>query len=77
MSDIHDRMNPYVIRANILAKKGQKVHVRINGMRNKTDNYTGIIKEVYPQIFTVFDGYKIRSYSFSEIINGEVELRFI
>lgn len=77
MSDTLDNMNPYVIRANLLSRKGQKVHVKINGMRNKTDNYTGVIDEVYPQIFTINDGHKIKSYSFSEIINGEVELRFI
>lgn len=77
MSVFQDNMNPYVIRANLLSRKGQKVHVRINGMRNKTDNYTGVIDEVYPQIFTINDGEKIKSYSFSEIINGEVELRFI
>ena len=72
-----DNMNPYVIRANIKSRKGQKVKVKINGMRNKTDSYIGVIKEVYPQIFTIYDGNVIKSYSFSEIISGEVELRFI
>lgn len=70
-------MNPYVIRDNILKKKNQKVRVKINGMRNKTNTYTGIIKDIYPQIFTVFDGKKINSYSYSEVINGEVELCFL
>ena len=77
MSDSQDNMNPYIIRDNLRRKKGQRVKVRINGMRNKTTNYIGIIQDIYPQIFTIYDGNKIFSYSFSELISGEVELHFI
>ena len=77
MSDSQDNMNPYIIRDNLRRKKGQRVKVKINGMRNKTTNYIGIIQDIYPQIFTIYDGKKINSYSFSEVINGEVELSFL
>ena len=70
-------MNPYVIRDSLKNRKGQRVNVKVNGMRNKTNYYTGIIKDIYPQIFTIYDGKKLNSYSFSEVINGEVELSFL
>ena len=46
-------------------------------MRNKNDSFTGILKDIYPQIFTVEVGNTIRSFSYSEIINKEVVLTFI
>lgn len=70
-------MNPIVIRENLELHRGERVLVKIYGMRNKNDSFTGILKDIYPQIFTVEVGNTIRSFSYSEIINKEVVLTFI
>lgn len=70
-------MNPHVIRENLTNYKNQRVKVKINGMRNKTDNFIGTLKDIYPQIFTIETDGIIRSFSYSEIINKEVILTFI
>lgn len=70
-------MNPLVIRDNLLTKKGTRVLVQIYGMRNKKDKFVGTLKDIYPQIFTVEVEGTIRSFSYSELINGEVVLSFI
>lgn len=70
-------MNPYVIRENLSTKVGSKVLVKVYGMRNKTDSFIGIIKDIYPQIFTIETQNMIKSFSYSELINKEVVLTFI
>lgn len=72
-----DNMNPYVIREVLKQNKGKKVQVKIFGMRNKTETLRGTLEEVYPQIFIIHTDNNTRSFSFSEIINGEVKLTFI
>lgn len=70
-------MNPIVIRENLKTKKGSRVLVQIFGMRNKKDKFIGTLKDIYPQIFTVEVDKTIRSFSYSELISGEVVLSFI
>ena len=70
-------MNPNIIRDNLLAHKGERVLVKTNGMRGKTDKFIGVIKEFYPHIFTVEVDNTIRSFSYSELIDDEVVLTFI
>lgn len=70
-------MNPNLIRQNLLPHKGERVLVKINGMRNKTDKFIGVMKEFYPHIFTIEVDGTIRSFSYADIINDEVVLTFI
>lgn len=70
-------MNPNVIRENLMTHKGERVKVKIFGMRNKTDSFIGILKDIYPQIFTIQTQDTIKSFSYSELINKEVVLSFI
>ena len=70
-------MNPIVIRENLMNHKGERVKVKIYGMRNKTDCFIGILKDIYPQIFTIETRETIKSFSYSELINKEVVLSFI
>lgn len=70
-------MNPYVIRDNLKSHIGERVMVKIYGMRNKTDSIIGTLKDIYPQIFSVDTGSLIKTFSYSDIINGEVVITFI
>ena len=46
-------MNPHVIRENLNRHRGERVRVQIFGMRNKNDSFIGVLRDIYPQIFTV------------------------
>lgn len=70
-------MNPIVIRENLMKHRGERVKVKIFGMRNKTDSFIGTLKDIYPQIFTIETSGIIKSFSFAELINKEVVLSFI
>ncbi|HBA37970.1 MAG TPA: hypothetical protein DCY94_04545 [Firmicutes bacterium] len=70
-------MNPLVIRENLKKHKGSRVLVQIYGMRNKKDKFVGLLKDIYPQIFTIEVDNSIRSFSYSDLIYGEVVLSFI
>lgn len=70
-------MNPYVIREDLKKHIGERVMVKVYGMRNKTDTFIGSIKDIYPQIFTIDCSSGIKSFSYSELINKEVELTFV
>ncbi len=70
-------MNPLVIRDELLKHIGDRVLVKIFGMRNKSDKFIGTLKDIYPQIFTVDVEGVIRSFSYAELISGEVVLSFI
>lgn len=70
-------MNPLVIRDNLIPHKGERVQVKVNGMRNKTEKFIGILKDIYPQIFTVESQNSLKSFSYSELINKDVEITFI
>lgn len=70
-------MNPNVIRENLINHKGERVKVKIYGMRNKTESFIGILKDIYPQIFTIETSDSLKSFSYSELINKEVVLSFI
>ena len=70
-------MNPIVIRENLRSHLGERVKVKIYGMRNKTDSFIGILSNTYPQIFSVDVGNSVKTFSYAEIISGEVELTFL
>ena len=43
----------------------------------KSYNNDTVLKDIYPQIFTIQAGGILRSFSYSEIINKEVVLSFV
>ncbi len=70
-------MNPNIIKQKLLPHQGEKVLVKLFGMRGKTDKFIGILKDFYPQIFTIDVDGQTRSFSYTELINGDVVLSFI
>ncbi len=67
------------IREEIADFYGKNVHVHVDMGRNRTADYTGKLTGLYPALFTVTpDDKNYRgktSYSYSEILCGEVKIR--
>ena len=67
-------MNPNFIKAYIGNNLGKNITIKVYGLRNKIDSFTGIIDDIYPKIFTIKTPNGIKSISYSEIISGEVKI---
>ena len=67
------------IKAEIADFYGKEVIVHVDMGRNRTSDYTGRLTGLYPALFTVTPddkNYRDKtSYSYSEILCGEVKVR--
>ena len=65
------------IKDNISDNLCCDVRVVYNGSRNKKEDYFGIIKEVYDNIFVVeLKTGELKSFSYSDVLTNTVELFF-
>ena len=63
------------IKEKILALKGSHVEMNINRGRKKFDSFSGIVKDVYPSVFTVVaseGGQTIQTFSYYDVLCGNV-----
>jgi len=63
------------IKAKILALKGSWVEMNVNRGRKKIDSICGIVKDVYPSVFTVIseeDNKTIQTFSYYDVLCGNV-----
>ena len=65
------------IRERISLHKGARVSYRAMNGRRKTEERSGVIREVYPSLFTVYieSRRSTVSFSYSDLLTGEVELQ--
>lgn len=65
------------IKDNILKNINKDVKIIYNGSRNRKEVYNGVIKEVYNYIFIVkLDTDEVKSFSYSDVLIGAVEIFF-
>ena len=61
------------IKSQILSLKGSEVAVNINRGRKKYSKLNGIIKDVYPSVFTiVMQENQIQTFSYYDVLCGNV-----
>jgi uncharacterized protein Veg len=78
MWDIQEgRMNIDIIREQIKNNINRNVKIKVNGLRNKTNIYYGKIINVYPYIFSVMVDEENKSFSYADVITGEVEVSYL
>lgn len=70
-------MNPNIIREEIAKHLNEKVKIRVYGMRNKTNTYTGIIHAIYPNIFTLKIGNLEKSFNYRDLITGDIKIKYL
>ena len=70
-------MNIDIIKDDIKKHKGQKVFVKIYGMRNKVDTIEGIITKIYPNLFMVENKYESKSITYADIITKEAIVKYL
>lgn len=70
-------MNPNIIKRNLSKKVGLPIKIVEYGPRCKNNCYYGYIKEMYPHIFLLNINGCLKSYSYSDVICGEIVIDFI
>ncbi|MBO5394637.1 MAG: Veg family protein [Clostridia bacterium] len=63
------------IKSKILALKGSHVKMDVNRGRKKFDSFSGVIKDVYPSVFTVDcsgERQNIQTFSYYDVLCGNV-----
>lgn len=73
LSDIREMLEEHI---------GSRVEITVNGKRNKTEVFTGVITEVYNSVFVVeidVDGeqFERHSYNYTDVLTKTIELKFI
>ncbi|MCD8391706.1 MAG: Veg family protein [Cloacibacillus porcorum] len=65
------------IREIVSLHKGSKISYRASNGRRKIEERTGIIKETYPSLFTVFieSQQSTISFSYTDLLTREVKLQ--
>lgn len=66
------------IKNRILNIKGKNIGISINRGRKKIDNYSGIVENIYPSVFTVkiLNDAQLKNVtcSYSDVLCGDVKI---
>ena len=70
-------MNINIIKEEIKSKINRKVSISVFGLRNRVNKYDGVIYKVYPNIFTVLIDGEEKSFTYRDVITGEVKIKYL
>lgn len=70
-------MNINIIKEEIKSKINRKVSISVFGLRNRVNRYEGVIYKVYPNIFTVLIDGEEKSFTYRDVITGEVKIKYL
>ena len=64
------------VKLKILALKGSQVEMNVNSGRKKIEQISGVIRDVYPSVFTVETKLeKIQTFSYYDVLCGNIQLQ--
>lgn len=69
-------MNPEFIKEKIQKNINKNVKITVYGMRNKTNTHYGRIKAIYPNIFTIEENNNEKSFSYADVITGDIKIKY-
>lgn len=70
-------MNINIVKEEIAKRINSKVSISVYGLRNRINKYDGIIYKVYPNIFTVLIDGDEKSFTYRDVITGEVKIKYL
>ena len=69
-------MNPYIIKEEIKRNLNRCVVITVYGLRNRRCVYEGVIKGIYPNIFTIVNEGAEKSFSYADVITGDIKIKY-
>ncbi len=70
-------MNIDLIKEKIKSNLNRKVEVTVYGLRNRTNVYRGILYQTFGNIFTIMTNNEQKSFTYNDVITGEVKIKYI
>lgn len=70
-------MNLDLIRKKIELNLNKKVRITVYGLRNKISRYEGILYKTYPNIFSIIEDGKEKSFSYNDYITGDIKIKIL
>ena len=70
-------MNLDIVRNKIKENINKKVVVTVYGLRNKINRYEGMLYRVYPNIFSIIEDGKEKSFSYNDYITGDIKIKYL
>lgn len=70
-------MNINIVKEEIAKKINCNAIVSVHGLRNRVSRYEGKIYKVYPNIFTIMTNNEEKSFTYRDVITGEVKIKYI
>jgi uncharacterized protein Veg len=70
-------MNLDLVRNKIKDNLNRKVIVTVYGLRNRINRYEGILYKVYPNIFSILEDGKEKSFSYNDYITGDIKIKYL
>lgn len=63
-----------IVKERIKNLKGQTVEMSINRGRKKIESVSGIVKDIYPSVFTItsVDNTSLQTFSYFDVLCGKV-----
>lgn len=63
-----------IVKERIKNLKGQTVEMYINRGRKKIESVSGIVKDIYPSVFTItsVDNSSLQTFSYFDVLCGKV-----
>ena len=70
-------MNINLIKKEIEKNINKKAVISVFGLRNRIDRYEGTIYKVYPNIFTMMVNDEEKSFTYRDIITGDIKIKYL
>ena len=62
------------IKDQLLKLKGLSINITANRGRNKIEKFAGTLENVYPSVFTIKTEENYKTYSYSDVLCGNVKI---
>lgn len=70
-------MNINFVKEEVRKNLNKKVLVNVYGMRNRVNQYEGVLYKVYPNLFTVLVNGEEKSFCYRDLVTGEVKIKYL
>ncbi|MBR1413715.1 MAG: hypothetical protein IJ574_03500 [Bacilli bacterium] len=69
-------MNIDIVKEDLSKNLGKRVQITEYGMRNKENNYYGVLYKIYNNIFSIKTNDMEKSFSLADLIIGDVVITY-
>lgn len=70
-------MNINTVKEEISKKLNRNAIVSVYGLRNRVTRFEGKIYKIYPNIFTILVNGEEKSFTYRDVITGEVKIKYV